>query len=229
MAVEFHAIFEQANRGTWCWGPDVRNRGIVFEGAQGVLLDEWVGFHPYTTWSTTTAKNADTLAAEVGLPRPFRLGVTRSYDVRHGPGPFPTEDLSMMRFDPNNSYDDWRGAPRYGALDLVLLRYAADAMGGVDGLAVTHLDQWPGRWVDVLDGPTGVITRIPVRGSRDLRRQEAIGRCLLHAVPANTLVTHRLPLASMSTATASTVFVTSTGPTAEDRQELVPLPNTVLA
>ena len=40
----------------------------VFEGAQGVLLDEWRGFHPYTTWSTTTFANAETLLAEAGRP-----------------------------------------------------------------------------------------------------------------------------------------------------------------
>ena len=48
----------------------------VFEGAQGVLLDEWHGFHPYTTWSTTTFGNAETLLAEAGLAA-TRLGVVR--------------------------------------------------------------------------------------------------------------------------------------------------------
>ena len=40
----------------------------VFEGAQGVLLDEWHGFHPYTTWSTTTFANAEKLLAERARP-----------------------------------------------------------------------------------------------------------------------------------------------------------------
>ena len=39
---------------------------VVFEGAQGVLLDEWRGFHPYTTWSTTTFENAEMLLREAG-------------------------------------------------------------------------------------------------------------------------------------------------------------------
>src|SRR5262245_1991257 len=43
---------------------------VVFEGAQGVLLDEWYGFHPYTTWSTTTFANAENLLAENGFAGP---------------------------------------------------------------------------------------------------------------------------------------------------------------
>ena len=45
-----------------------RDGCVVFEGAQGVLLDEWRGFHPYTTWSTTTFGNAEALLAEAGMP-----------------------------------------------------------------------------------------------------------------------------------------------------------------
>ena len=44
----------------------LRTGPVVFEGAQGVLLDEWRGFHPYTTWSTTTFDNAETLLARRG-------------------------------------------------------------------------------------------------------------------------------------------------------------------
>ena len=44
----------------------LRQGPVVFEGAQGVLLDEWRGFHPYTTWSTTTFENAETLLRESG-------------------------------------------------------------------------------------------------------------------------------------------------------------------
>ncbi len=51
--------------------------------AQGVLLDEWRGFHPYTTCSTTTFANAEALLAEAGQT-PVRLGVVRAYMTRHG-------------------------------------------------------------------------------------------------------------------------------------------------
>ena len=66
---------------------------LIFEGAQGVLLDEHFGFHPHTTWSTTTFANAQTLLSESGFEgRQTRLGVLRTYFTRHGPGPFVTED-----------------------------------------------------------------------------------------------------------------------------------------
>ncbi|HSA50393.1 MAG TPA: adenylosuccinate synthetase, partial [Yinghuangia sp.] len=51
---------------------------VVFEGAQGVLLDEWHGFHPYTTWSTTTFAGADALLADAGAPGAVRVGVVRT-------------------------------------------------------------------------------------------------------------------------------------------------------
>jgi adenylosuccinate synthase len=55
----------------------------VFEGAQGVLLDEWRGWHPYTTWSTTTFDNVSALCDSFR-----RLGVVRAYSVidRDGTG-----------------------------------------------------------------------------------------------------------------------------------------------
>ena len=43
-----------------------RDGSVIFEAAQGVLLDEWVGFHPHTTWGTITLANADTLLSEAG-------------------------------------------------------------------------------------------------------------------------------------------------------------------
>ena len=72
---------------------------VVFEGAQGVLLDEWHGFHPYTTWSTTTFANAEELLAEAGLAGDStRLGVLRVVTTRHGPGPLVTEDPALRRW-----------------------------------------------------------------------------------------------------------------------------------
>jgi adenylosuccinate synthase len=112
---------------------------LVFEGAQGVLLDETHGFHPHTTWSTVTPRNAKALLdgrnARV-------LGVTRTYQTRHGAGPLPTEDRAVLdRFpERHNGTGEYQGAWRAGHLDAVLLRYAVATCGGVDALAVTHLD-----------------------------------------------------------------------------------------
>lgn len=114
----------------------------VFEGAQGVLLDEWYGFHPFTTWSTTTPENALTLCDEAGFFGEIkRLGVMRAYMTRHGPGPFVTEDPAVSFSEPHNSDGPWQGGFRQGHLDLVALRYALKVCGGVDQLVVTHLDR----------------------------------------------------------------------------------------
>jgi adenylosuccinate synthase len=108
-------------------------RPVVFEGAQGVLLDEWRGFHPYTTWSTTTFDNAEALLAEAGQAGSAqRLGVTRPYLTRHGAGPFVTEDAALAAAlpEPHNGTGTWQGPFRVGHLDLVALRYAVEVAGG---------------------------------------------------------------------------------------------------
>ncbi|WP_447008116.1 adenylosuccinate synthetase [Saccharothrix isguenensis] len=112
---------------------------LVFEGAQGVLLDQWHGFHPHTTWSTVTPDNARSL---LGHRRATVVGVTRTYQTRHGAGPLPTEDHGVLARFPerHNGTGEYQGAWRAGHLDAVLLRYAVAACGGVDALAVTHLD-----------------------------------------------------------------------------------------
>jgi len=118
---------------------------VVFEGAQGVLLDAEAGFHPYTTWSNCTTANAEEIISQMAPGAAVtRVGVTRTHMVRHGPGPLPTEtsELKGMIME-HNQYSDWQGAVRYGWLDAVLLRYALALTGGVDWLALTHLDLLP--------------------------------------------------------------------------------------
>lgn len=117
---------------------------VLFEGAQGVLLDEWLGFHPHTTWSTTTGGNAETLLAEGGFDGAVeKTGILRAYGTRHGTGPFPTEcdELGRLIPDCHNGRDAWQRDFRVGWFDLVLARYALDATGGVDRLAITCLDR----------------------------------------------------------------------------------------
>jgi adenylosuccinate synthase len=113
---------------------------VVFEGAQGVLLDQDHGFHPHTTWSRCTFDNALELSGE--LDAVSRLGVLRALPSRHGAGPFPTEDaaVSAAVVEPHNLETPWQGRIRHGWFDAVLARYAIEACGGVDGLALTHLD-----------------------------------------------------------------------------------------
>ena len=117
---------------------------IIFEGAQGVLLDEWFGFHPYTTWSTTTFNNAEQLLQEQGYSDKIaRIGIIRAYTTRHGAGPCVTEDaqLSTVLSDTHNISNPWQRAFRVGYLDLIATRYALDVVESVDALAVTNLDR----------------------------------------------------------------------------------------
>lgn len=131
----------------------VRNAELVlWEGAQGVLLDETHGFNPHTTWSTVTD----------AVPRwcidrwdpgseIYSLGVTRTFLTRHGPGPMPTESEALRPLVPageDNEFGKWQGAFRLGWADIPLLTYAANCMWRpVDGLAVTHADlEEKGGW-----------------------------------------------------------------------------------
>ncbi len=139
---------------------------LVFEGAQGVLLDQWRGFHPHTTWSTVTPDNARAL---LGGRRATVLGVTRTYQTRHGAGPLPTEDAAVRFAERHNGMGRYQGAWRAGHLDAVLLRYAVAACGGVDGLAVTHLDRAAGRAATAYRTATGeTLTELPLRGAEKL-------------------------------------------------------------
>lgn len=153
---------------------DLAQRGpLVFEGAQGVLLDEWRGFHPYTTWSTTTRANADTLLAEIGHEAHVR-GVLRTFTTRHGAGPLPTEHPALelyQRLERHNQKDPWQGGFRVGWFDAVLHRYALEC-SPCDSLAVTHTD-WPRhrvfrtcdgyRLTDKHTGQTDVLRRLAPR------------------------------------------------------------------
>lgn len=147
-------------------------RPLIFEGAQGVLIDEWHGFHPYTTWSTTTNQNANTLLREINYAGPVtRYGVVRAYSTRHGPGPFPSEDrgLTMALPDTHNVFGKWQGGFRVGWLDLPLTRYALAVSAGTDSVALTHLD----RFAQVPSGRVVVAYEVNA-SSLSLRERSAI-------------------------------------------------------
>lgn len=116
---------------------------IVFEGSQGVLLDEVHGFHPYTTWSDTTNGKALEVLKEAGIGKgeTTTIGVLRSYHTRHGDGPFPTEAELEGFSESHNGYGKWQGGFRCGFFDMVLAEYAAKATGGVDTISLTHYDR----------------------------------------------------------------------------------------
>jgi adenylosuccinate synthase len=183
-------------------------REVIFEGAQGVLLDEWRGFHPFTTWSTCTFDNALELTEGWDLTR---LGVVRTYATRHGAGPFPTERGDLDLPEPHNALGPWQGAFRRGDLDLVLLRYAIESCGGVDGLAVTHLDAPVSRVCDAyaLDGAR--FDRLPLGRFRDLDHQSELTRLLERVKPRVREVGSMLP--AISEGLSAPIHLISHGPT----------------
>ncbi len=192
---------------------------VIFEGAQGVLLDEWFGFHPYTTWSTTTFENALTILDEHGFDgQVTRLGLTRGYATRHGPGPFVTEDaeLSADLPDLHNGHNRWQLGFRVGYTDLVALRYAIEVCGGIDALGVTCLDrmeyhaQWqiatayshPATYPDLepylTRDASGAIQLIHADGKDNLDHQERLTQLLFACQP----LYQRVDLSSGSETTA---------------------------
>jgi adenylosuccinate synthase len=203
-----------------------RPGAVVFEGAQGVLLDEWRGFHPHTTWSTTTLANADKLLAEAGYEgQVSRIGITRAYATRHGAGPMPSEDAALTAAlpDARNGLHAWQQGFRAGWLDLTLLRYALEVVGRLDGLAVTCLD----RVANLPDlqlcrayqvGPLQVERIIPAPSPQDLAYQERITAALANCKP----VLERLGdpddlLRAVQADLNVPILLTSHGPTAEDK------------
>jgi adenylosuccinate synthase len=117
----------------------------IFEGAQGVLLDEDYGFAPYNTWSKTTPLNARSFTGDA-VPTTV-VGVTRTYLTRHGPGPLVTEDNSMvLPSTEHNRTNVWQRDFRRGWFDLPMFRYALARAGRVDTIALTHCDFRPGEF-----------------------------------------------------------------------------------
>ena len=199
----------------------LRRGPAVFEGAQGVLLDERFGFHPYTTWSTTTFANAATLLAEAGRSA-RRLGVTRAYLTRHGPGPFVTEDPALVRPEPHNRRGPWQGAFRVGHLDAVALRYSLEVSGGADELAVTHLDA-PAPLVCTAYDIGGRITP-----AADLSGQARLTTRLLTARPRYAEAGTD-PAATLERMLGVPVTVRSYGPTASDKTTAEPFSRPAVA
>jgi adenylosuccinate synthase len=117
-------------------------KSILFEGAQGTLLDIDFGTYPFVTSSNTTAGGSCTGS---GLPPNAIqrvIGVCKAYTTRVGSGPFPTVDegLSEYLHGLGREFGATTGRPRgCGWLDTVLLRFAC-MVNGVTGLAVTNLD-----------------------------------------------------------------------------------------
>ena len=120
---------------------------ILFEGAQGVLLDVDHGTYPYVTSSNTIAGQAATGSGLGPAALSHVLGITKAYTTRVGEGPFPTEqdnDVGQKLGERGHEFGTVTGRKRRcGWFDAVLVRQMVKT-AGIDGIALTKLD--------VLDG-----------------------------------------------------------------------------
>ena len=128
---------------------DARKAGkrILFEGAQGVMLDVDHGTYPFVTSSNTISPIALSGVGQNTKALNFVLGITKAYTTRVGEGPFPTEqdneigeELGKKGYEFGTNTGRKR---RCGWIDAVMVKHAIE-VGGIDGIALTKLD--------VLDG-----------------------------------------------------------------------------
>jgi adenylosuccinate synthase len=209
-----------------------RKRGdsLLFEGAQGALLDIDHGTYPYVTSSNCIAGAAAPGAGIGPQLLDYVLGIVKAYTTRVGTGPFPTElkdDVGAGLARRGNEFGSVTGRPRRcGWLDIPLLRRSFE-LNGVDGMCIMKLD--------VLDGmdEIRVATHYEVDGERVDRiptGAEAVGKCMpvYEALPGwkeSTVGVRRLEglpakarayLARLETLTATPIAMVSTGPDRDD-------------
>ena len=123
------------------------NKKILFEGAQGALLDVSLGTYPFVTSSNSSVGG---IASGIGISPTdidYSLGIAKAYTTRVGEGPFPTElfdDMGIYLAEKGGEVGATTGRPRRcGWLDAVLLSHTV-RLNGIDGLCITK--------IDVLDG-----------------------------------------------------------------------------
>ena len=120
---------------------------ILFEGAQGVMLDNDHGTYPYVTSSNTISPTALSGVGQNLKALNFVLGITKAYTTRVGEGPFPTEQENEIGEElgkKGHEFGTNTGRKRRcGWIDAVMVKHAIET-GGIDGIALTKLD--------VLDG-----------------------------------------------------------------------------
>lgn len=149
---------------------------LIFEGSQGILLDQDHGFFPHVTRSYTTTRNAMEILKRNQITTTDVYYMTRCYQTRHGLGPMTNAGLPLDLVhteDETNQLNTWQGNFRRTMLDCSLIRYAlqcdsAYATHAHKHLAMTCLDQLPDAWIPYTNGagmqrtddPLGLIKKI---------------------------------------------------------------------
>ena len=121
----------------------MKGKRILFEGAQGVLLDVDHGTYPYVTSSNTVPSSASVGTGISVKQIGFILGIVKAYTTRVGGGPFPSEldcDIGKKLGEIGNEFGTVTGRQRRcGWFDAILLRHSIN-VSGIDGIALTKLD-----------------------------------------------------------------------------------------
>ena len=213
---------------------ELRREGanIMFEGAQGSLLDIDHGTYPFVTSSNTTAGGTATGSGFGPLYLDYVLGITKAYTTRVGSGPFPTElfeDVGSRLAERGHEFGSTTGrARRCGWFDAVILRRAIE-INSISGLCLTKLDVLDGLDViricvgyrnaagDVLEAPTDADSYIglePVYEDMPGWQESTLGIKTIEGLPAAA----RAYIARIEELVGAPIDIISTGP---DRNETV--------
>jgi len=179
----------------------------VVESSHGILTDNVFGFYPHASAIRTLPVFTHKMLREAGFPgRIVNIGVTRAYAIRHGAGPFPTDNPAMVKHllpGSNKDNNRYQGKVRVGPLDFILLKYAIEVCGGCntfDGLAITWFDQIQANkaWHLCYNyqnpdqkffTPNGAIKIWQGDSDKQQKYQEELGQQLLNCVPEITTKT----------------------------------------
>jgi adenylosuccinate synthase len=224
MVADVPALLQQAMQ---------RNDHLLFEGAQGALLDVDHGTYPFVTSSNCVAGAAAAGAGVGPGALNYVLGVVKAYTTRVGSGPFPTEltdEVGAHLAKRGNEFGSVTGRPRRcGWFDGAALRRSVQ-INGVDGLCVTKLDVLDGlssvklcvgyRLPDGREqallpfGATAVAQCEPVYEEMPGWSESTMGATRLEQLPANA----RRYLERLSELAGAPIALVSTGP---DRDETI--------
>ncbi|OUD14493.1 adenylosuccinate synthase [Thioflexithrix psekupsensis] len=149
-------------------------QSVLFEGAQGTMLDIDQGTYPFVTSSNTTAGGAATGSGIGPCDIDYVLGITKAYTTRVGSGPFPTElmeDVGAHLSKRGNEFGATTGrARRCGWFDAVALR-RAKAINSLTGLCITKLDvldELPSLQICTGYKYNGKVVEVPPPGAEGL-------------------------------------------------------------
>ena len=209
---------------------------ILFEGAQGSLLDIDHGTYPFVTSSNTTAGGTATGSGVGPLYLDYVLGITKAYTTRVGSGPFPTElfdDHGRHLAERGHEFGATTGRPRRcGWFDAVALRHAVQ-INSVSGICLTKLDVLDGlenirvcvgyrsKDGDVLDTPVdseGYEAVEPLYEDLPGWKESTLGVKRVEDLPANA----RSYISFLEEQVGTSIDIISTGP---DRIETIVLRN----